>query len=58
MTSCYFTFTIQPTALLPVTTQSGLLMTVRKKPTQNKAGKGENADEQHFSSLTVKFAGL
>ena len=30
------------------TTQSQLLMTLKKKALENAAGKGENADNQHF----------
>ena len=32
----------------PLTTQSWLLMTLRKKPFKNIVGKGENAGKQHF----------
>ena len=38
-----------------LTTQCGVLMTLRKRPVENIVGKGENGGNQHFHLFTQWF---
>ena len=50
--------TAQTSRFQPVTTQSRLLMTLRKKPFENIVGEGENAGYQHFLLFSQCFLSL